>query len=238
VSGSDVFTLKGEYHDSGRPVEAALARDADDVVRIPSDRVKDLFPEKLEDLQRFDAVLLGDVGSDTFLLHPGMYVSGDPQIDRLHLIASYVAGGGGLVMIGGYLSFSGYRGMAGYSRSPLAAVLPVRMREGDDRRERPDGVLPASSETLHPILSGIDRDWPPLLGYNAVEAKEGTDILATVDASPLIVAGVHGQGRSVAFTSDFAPHWASADFRAWKHYPTLILNIARWAASAGAAMTP
>ncbi len=49
------------------------------------------------------------------------------------------------VMIGGYMSFAGIDGKAGYGKTCLQDVLPVTVSASDDRVEKPAGVIP----TLH-----------------------------------------------------------------------------------------
>ncbi len=44
-------------------------------------------------------------------------------------------------MIGGYLSFMGIEAKANYKNTVLADVLPVTMLDGDDRVEKPEGVI-------------------------------------------------------------------------------------------------
>ena len=60
-------------------------------------------------------------------------------------------------------------------------------------------------------------------------AKPGASLVATVGADPLIVAGTHGKGRAVAFTSDCGPHWAPPPFVTWPGYAKLWAQIADWA---------
>ncbi len=54
------------------------------------------------------------------------------DLATMYAMAARVAGGAGLVMIGGWESFYGKLGE--YHDSPLADVLPVTMRSCDDRR--------------------------------------------------------------------------------------------------------
>lgn len=144
----------------------------------------------------------------------------------LRRVAADVAGGAGLVMIGGWESFHGAAGE--YPGTPLSDVLPVEMAAEDDRT---NSAQPCLVEKLcdHPIVDGLPFDRPPGIGgYNRVRAKPGaTTVLAarhfTVSAkqgasgpeyeftrgaaAPLLVLGTHGKGRTGAFTSDVAPHW-------------------------------
>jgi uncharacterized membrane protein len=100
------------------------------------------MPSTVEGLRRYAVVALSDVGSNTFLLGPQTFFHGQVAPDLLELIAAYTTGGGGLVMVGGYMSFSGIDGKAGYGQTCLQEVLPVGVSAGDDRLERPAGVTP------------------------------------------------------------------------------------------------
>ncbi len=93
-------------------------------------------------LQPYSAVMLSDIGSNTLLLHPDTFDRSVPMPDRLAAIRDYVAGGGGLVMVGGYLTFQGIDGRARWAGTPVEAALPVRMLTVDDRVEAPSGVEP------------------------------------------------------------------------------------------------
>ncbi|MCL3863305.1 glutamine amidotransferase [Actinotalea sp. K2] len=230
INGVDSFAARAEPHDSAEGFARALRAAGHVVDRLPSERVNADFPQDAGLLRnRHDVVVIGDVGSDSFLLHPGVYSARAPQRDRLQSLVDFVRSGGGLVMIGGYLSFSGYRGMAGYGRTALADVLPVIMGTGDDRVERPAGVAAEPATPDHPVLAGVTGPWPPLLGYNRVQAAEGSELIVTIADEPLLVLGTAGRGRTAAFTSDCAPHWATDEFLAWEHYGTLFANLVRWA---------
>jgi uncharacterized membrane protein len=54
----------------------------------------------------------------------------------------------------------------------------------------------------------------------------------SVGDDPLIVAGSHGKGRSVAFTSDCGPHWCPPPFVAWEGYARMWQQLAEWVAGA------
>jgi uncharacterized membrane protein len=42
--------------------------------------------------------------------------------------------------------------------------------------------------------------------------------------------GEYGAGRSAAFTSDIAPHWAPPPFLGWDGYARLFDQLVRWLA--------
>ena len=155
-----------------------------------------------------------------------MFVKGERWPNRLAVIADFVRAGGGLLMVGGYMSFSGFEGRGRYSLTPLAQVLPVQMLVHDDRIEAPQGVIP-SVDQEHDILSGIEGEWPYLLGYNRFRAKPDASIIMSVDGDPLLVVDGYGAGRVAAFASDCSPHWGSPEFMALKFTPGCGLNL--WA---------
>ena len=74
------------------------------------------MPSTVEALSQHAVIALSDVGSNTFLLGRQTFFHGQVAPDLLELIAAYTSDGGGLVMVGGYMSFSGIDGKAGYGR--------------------------------------------------------------------------------------------------------------------------
>ncbi|MDQ2965038.1 MAG: glutamine amidotransferase [Chloroflexota bacterium] len=193
------------------------------------------FPRTLEEMQEYDVIILSDVGINSLALQPGFrpphaVPMGPNRIDNLR---RYVEGGGGLLMCGGYFSFSGYSGRAGFSGSPVEAVLPVLSERGfDDRAEMVQGYRIALTDAgrAHPITQGLDWDGDyMLLGYNRVRAKPESVVLATGAGDPQIAVAEFGTGRSMAFASDVAPHWAGT-FVHWPDYATFWTRAMRWLA--------
>ena len=159
--------------------------------------------------------MLSDIGAQSLLLTPDV-VAGDRDANRLAALAEYVTDGGAVGMVGGYMSFAGENGQAGYARTPLADVLPVEISLHDDRVERPSGVRPRDRG-----IEALPSEWPPVLGYNHVSADDDAAVMATVDDDPLLAVGDHGRGRAFAFTTDCAEHWAPTEFLEWEHLPDL-----------------
>ena len=92
-------------------------------------------------------------------------------------VARSVEQGSGLLMLGGWESYYGRLGE--YHASPLADVLPVVMRQSDDRRNSAQPCL-VNKTAEHPILEGLPWDQPPGIGgFNAIEAKPGSQTLLT-----------------------------------------------------------
>jgi uncharacterized membrane protein len=226
--GFDSFTTT-EYAEGGGWLKQALTRGGWDITYQPAHIAAREFPTTPEALSAYDCVILSDIGANTLLLHPETFSKSKPLPNRLTSLKTYVENGGGLVMVGGYLTFQGIDAKAQYAGSPVEDVLPVTLSRYDDRAENPSGIAPAQAAS-HAITAHVPADWPDLLGYNRVTAKPGATVITTVGDDPLLVAGFHGKGRAVAFTSDCGPHWAPPPFVDWPGYDPLWQGIVAWAA--------
>jgi uncharacterized membrane protein len=139
-----------------------------------------------------------------------------------------VKSGGGLIMVGGYLTFTGIEAKGCWKDTVVEACLPVRLMPTDDRKEHPEGIVGEIVEPAHPVLKGVEGPLPAVLGYNKVALAEGAQLLATVGGDPLIAVAEIGAGRSAAFTSDCSPHWCPTEFVNWPGYRTLWSNLCAW----------
>lgn len=230
LKGFDHATLC-RYEEAGWPFIEALGKEGITVDYLPAQVAQLRFPDKPEALLGYEAVIFSDVGSSTFLLHPEMQFRGVRMPNRLKLVSDYVLGGGGFLMIGGYMSYTGIDGRARYGMTPIKDVLPVTMLTYDDRMEHPEGIFPRPALPDHPILQGISRDWPDFLGYNKLAAKPGAEVLLTIgEGDALLSANEYGKGRAVAFASDCVSHWGTHEFLTWESYGKLFGNIIRWLA--------
>jgi len=168
------------------------------------------------------------VGANSLLFHPEMVNCSIRHPNRLKLLKSYVRQGGGLLMVGGWMSFAGIGGKANYHDTPLEEALPVTCLPYDNRQEEPDGIVPAVKDRSHPVLSGMPAKWPFFLGYNKVTPKAESRVLVAVGKDPLLCVWQYGRGRAAAFTSDCAPHWGPPGFLKWTGYIRLWNNLAHW----------
>lgn len=227
TKGFDSFTsaVRGD----GATFFMRALEDVAEVHHMAGDRVPTDFPLGLDALRRYQVVVLSDVGADSLLLHPNTWERGMRMPNRLKLIEAYVARGGGLAMCGGYLSFQGWHGRGRYAGSPVERALPVGIESTDDRVEVPEGVRPVVV-LEHPVVDGIEGRWPYLLGYNRLSAKPGSSVLAAVGDHPLLIAGAHGLGRSLAWASDIGPHWCPSRFVRWEGYSRLWQQAIKWLA--------
>lgn len=202
-----------------------------DITWMPCHEAQTDFPASVEGLNAYDAIILSDIGANTLLLHPDTWIHSKPTPNRLIALERYVAEGGGLAMIGGYYSFQGINGGARYHNTPVETVLPVTIHPYDDRVEVPQGLRPRAVSD-HPILAGIDGDWPLLLGFNEVHAKPDAIVLAQADETyrhlPIMAIGDHGKGRSMVWTSDIGPHWLPSEALEWDRFATLWGQALDW----------
>lgn len=221
-----------EYQTGVEPLIAALKGSDVEIVHMPGHLVPLEFPASMEAFDAYDVVVLSDVGADSILLHPDTFVRGRRTVNRLKLLAEWTEKGGGYMMIGGYLTFQGINAAAQYHGTEAEAALPVTILPYDDRKEVPQGFRPVPTGLSHPALAGISGEWPYLLGLNRVTPREGASVLMTAgpDAGnlPLLVAGNHGKGRTLAWMSDIGPHWLPREFTEWPGYATFWRQAFNW----------
>ena len=199
-----------------------------EVTYLPNHLADVEFPNSHEGLASFDVIILSDIGSNTLLLHPDTWLHGKPTPNRLKLLRDWVHDGGGLAMAGGYYSFQGINGAARYHRTPVEEVLPVTMLPVDDRVEVPEGCVAEVLEPNHPILQGVDTEWPALLGFNELQLKPEGHLLARFGAYPILAVRDYGRGRTMAWASDIGPHWCPQPFVDWKGYTRIWTQAVAW----------
>lgn len=216
-TGADAFIAAAAEHDIA--VEQMYAHD-----------VPDSFPRSEAELAPYDAVILSDIGYNSFVLPTATWLSGRSMPNPLIALADWTRAGGGLMMAGGYLSFQGFQARANFVRSPLADVLPVTMLEGDDRVEAPQGAPVEVVDASHPIGAAVGAGAPHLLGYNLVHAKPDASVVATVGGDLLIATASVGAGRSLVWTSDIGPHWCPEEFLDWDGFSGLVAGMLTWLA--------
>ena len=223
------------FHLGAEPLVNALKGSAFALTYMPSHEAAEGFPFTADGLAQYDAIILSDVGANTLLLPPAVWLHGKPVPNRLKLIREWAALGGGLMMIGGYFSFQGIDGRARWRRTPVEDALPVTCLPYDDRIEVPEGFAPEIlGSPDHPILRGLGQEWPLLLGANEVAIRDRPDVevLARLPESegghPLLVTGQYGDGRTVVWTSDIGPHWVPDAFTKWEGFARLWINTLSW----------
>jgi uncharacterized membrane protein len=230
LKGRNQFSM-GRYFEHGGYFIKALEDNGIEYDYCPTNKVAEEFPWTLEDMKKYDVIAVSDVGCDTFLVSQRT-MEGERTPNRLKLLEQYVLEGGGFLMWGGYLSFTGIHGKAFFKRTPIEKLLPVDLMDTDDRVETPEGFLPKIVMKDHPILHGVPEPWEGyFLSYNRLIPKKDADIIAVIeeyDDDPFLAAWEYGKGRSLASAVDCAYHGAAPPFLNWKYTGTLYANMVKW----------
>jgi uncharacterized membrane protein len=229
AKGFDSFTTV-DYQEGVAGFRDALERRGHEVWHMPAHVAASEFPFEASGLDGVDVVVLSDLGANTLLLPPATFTGHQTRPNRLELLRDWVAGGGGLSMIGGYLSFQGIEAKANYRNTPLAEALPVLMEVGDDRSENPQGIAPTLADPGDPLVAGLAQTWPEVLGYQRAEPRPGAKVPVTVGGTPLVAYDQHGAGRSLAFMTDIGPHWAPEAFFGWPGFEEFWDRAITWLA--------
>jgi uncharacterized membrane protein len=152
------------------------------------------------------------------------YPSANFTAAQLALLAKRVQAGMGLLMLGGWESYTGLN--REYTDTVLKDVLPVVMQPTDDRTNSPQPCLVEKIRD-HEILGNLPFDacTPGIGGFNKFQAKTDGEVLLNArrfkvwrengefkfqpsdETIPLLVIGSYGRGRVACFASDVAPHW-------------------------------
>ena len=233
VKGFDEFSST-TFHTGADAFIAAAATEGLEVEQMYAHDVPGSFPRTVDELSAYDVVILSDIGANSFVLPPEVFLDGRRTDNPLIALAEWTRGGGGLMMAGGYLSFTGFQARANFARTPVADVLPVTMLEADDRVEAPQGAPVAVTEPDHPAVAGwgeLVGSAPTLLGYNLVTPRDEATVVATVGDDVLVATREVGAGRSLVWTSDIGPHWCPEDFLAWDGFAPLVGGMLRWLAA-------
>lgn len=227
VKGFDTFTTN-TYEEGVHWLKAALERGGHQVNFLPNHIVSREFPTSVKDLEMYSVVILSDCGSNTLLLHPDTFDNSKQTPNRLQVIHDYITGGGGFLMIGGYMTFQGIDGKARYHGTLVEDALPIIMQDTDDRVEVPEGRRPSVAKPEHPVLTGIEGNWPVFLGYNRFTARSEDDILLRIGNDPFLAAWDYHRGRAAAFASDCGPHWAPPEYLNWEHHDRFWAQLVKW----------
>lgn len=226
VKGFDSFYTSA-YETGEKWLKKALEDGGYEVEFMPNHLAPEKFPYEMKELKKYDCVILSDIGANTLLLPPLIFSSSKKKPNRASLIRDYVLEGGSLLMVGGYLTFSGIDAKGRWHETAVQEVLPVEILTVDDRMEHCEGIRPVTVKP-HEALQEIHSQWPEVLGYNKTVIKPGAELCATVGDDPFIAFGSYGKGKSAVFTSDCAPHWAPPEFCEWKEYSKVWQGIAGW----------
>ena len=90
----------------------------------------------------------------------------------------------------------------------------------EDLKESTEGFSPIVTEEGKIALAGSDFETcPPILGYNETKPLDDSQVLMRFKETgdPLLVTKSFGKGKTLAYTSDPAPHWG-CNFVYWSEY--------------------
>jgi len=234
TKGFDSFTTS-EYAEGGQAWMDVLSTAGHIVDYLPGHLAPTRFPRATADFAAWDAVVLSDIGANSLAITSEVW-NGGRTPNPLAALREWVFTGGALVMCGGYLSFSGIEAKAAFAGTDVELALPVTISRTDDRVENPTACVPVTVAAGHPALGGVTGEWPVLSGYNRVTPKDDAQVLVTVGDDPLLAVGTHGQGRTLAFTTDIGPHWAPDAFVASSAFRTMWPAAIEWLAGADQAL--
>ena len=64
------------------------------ITYMPAHEAAEKFPSTLTELQKYHGIIFSDIGSNTILLHPKVWIDGEVFPNRLDLVREYVELGG------------------------------------------------------------------------------------------------------------------------------------------------
>jgi uncharacterized membrane protein len=207
--------------------EALESSGTHQVTSVPSWEFYKLGPGDYERvLADYDVIIFSDVEGKLFQVAPSFFdrakfghgVLTFP--DRVRLTIDAVRQGKGLMLLGGWYSFTGELGKGGWGRTLLREAMPVVCLDHEDLVESTEGYHPVATPAGEKAFAGLDlSDCPPLLGYNQVRLKPGVEPLLSIaeTGDPLLVASREGDGGVLCYMSDPAPHWA-CNLVFWERY--------------------
>lgn len=226
VKGFDSF-YTSTYETGEKWLKKALEAGGYEVTFMPNHIAAESFPYEMDELKNFDSVILSDIGSDSLLIPNITFTQSERRPNRCDLIRDYVLQGGGLLMVGGYMTFTGVDAKGRWGMTSVQEVLPVTLMQVDDRQEHPEGIFPKLIKD-HPALKKISGAWPYFMGYNKSKAMPDAEVLVTIGGDPLVALAERGKGRCAVFASDCAPHWGPPPFVNWEHYDDLWQGLMDW----------
>ena len=171
----------------------------------------DGFPKTYEELNQFKVLIIGSLESSAL------------SKTQMEFVRRFVKEGGGLMMIGGELSF----GPGGYGGTPVEEALPVVCgRENIGQEREPFPLTLTAAGMAHPIFGGIEeffntttrpsqKPLPDMLGCVRVASKKPLAEILAVNPKRrtakgeliAIAAGKYGGGRAIAATIDSTHLW-------------------------------
>jgi uncharacterized membrane protein len=216
--GLDVLVVKGWTWDTYK-LDAVLP------ALTAADRITEIwavtgeaasFPQKHEDLYKYDVVVLCNVGAYG-LQFPGR-----------KCLTDFVTAGGGLLVLGGLYTL-GQGNMAG---TGLAELLPVTLTDGREvqRAPQPLALKPGKGGLSFADLGYAPK--PSVYWRHLVTVKPGASTPLLAGTEPFLVTWDAGKGRVAVVTGTALGDTVGTEtpFWAWANWPTVLGKTITWAA--------
>jgi len=201
-----VLYLDGRIHPEGKFVARAIGEakgtDLDRRILLGGEAVK--AAPSPEEVEKFNVIVIGDLPASAL---PTATVA---------RIAERVRGGRlSVLTLGGLSAY----GAGGWAATPLAAILPFAIHEGDAQAPGPIRFRPVARTSEHFVFSGdapasplVFDGLPPLAGANAVGALQPTARLlaSSPEGRALLAVREFDRGRVASLTVDTTWQWVLA----------------------------
>ena len=175
------------------------------------------YPEKFEELCKYDAVILINADASWFQLQ-----------GRIRL-RDFVKAGGGLLVLGGNFSL----GQGQFSGTFLEDLLPVTVAETKDVQpsEKPLPLKPGKS-LAGSLPADLWKDPACLYWRHIVKPKTGANVDLLAGNEPVLFSGGFGKGRVVVFTGTVLgePVAHEQPFWQWNGWPQVMGRMISWLA--------
>ena len=89
IKGFDTFTTS-TYEEGVKWLKEALEKGGNEVTFLPNHDAGEKFPVTLDELKKYDVVMLSDIGSNTLLLPVATFSRSEKTPNRCELIKEYV----------------------------------------------------------------------------------------------------------------------------------------------------
>ena len=150
-------------------------------------------------------------------------------------LADHVRRGGGLFVVGGWGTYTGYEGASTrWKSTALEDVLPVTLGSGPDtvNLAAGQGLQPQIVRPDHPLARAL-AGFPTIYGYNAERPRPGAQvIMALPDGRPILVTGRYGRGRVLCLLTGISPGWG-AEVAKWPGVGHFVRSCLEWAQGTG-----
>lgn len=219
ADASGTLVVCGLYHEFWRVGEALAAAGSQVNAYVAAGAVTASvrgFPVSLKALSRFRLMVLADVPA------------GALTVEQRAMLAAYVRGGGGLILLGGPYAF----GLGDWHTSEiLAGLLPVTVDRHYDlvKCEPPQPV-----ELEQALAPAMPKPGQPASGVvmfrHQLKAKPEAAIMVSAGGEPLVVGAAFGSGRVVAVLATplgEAPAGQTAWWE-WSGWPGVLKRVADW----------